>query len=223
MASQRFARFRANPRSRAGLGAALIGASLFVVYEIARGHYVVAAVDGIPSFAVAFLLGRALKVPPGHARSDEIGFLAYLPLAVASGTFFLVPVLFANAGKQPPHTLDSYYTAAVTVLAALLIALMIESRGLLKLDPQLQALRSWWVGSVVVGLIGALVGLTPDLSSPAREAAFQCTWTGFAGAVSAGCLIMAGDWLEQLAARTRYTPGAGENETSDVSSTPKKH
>jgi hypothetical protein len=216
---QRFARFRANPRNRAGLATALIAVSLFLLKEIIREHYVVAAVDAIPCFAVAFLLGRALKVPSNHARSDEIGMLSYLPLLVVSVTFLLVPSLFADAGKQAPHALDSYYTAAAAVLAALLIALMIESRGLLQLDPQLQALRSWWIGSVVVGLIAALVGLTPDLSPVMREAAFQLTWAGFAGAITAGCLVMGRDWLEQLAARTRYTPRPADDEVSREVST----
>jgi hypothetical protein len=72
---------------------------------------------------------------------------------------------------------------------------MIESRSLLHVDPQLQALRSWWIGCAVIGLIAALTGLTPDHSSIAREAAFQTTWAGFAGAITAGTLVMGRDWL----------------------------
>jgi hypothetical protein len=194
--------------------------TLFLASEIGRGHYIIAAADVVPAFIVAFMLGRALKVSPDHARSDEVGMLAYLPLVVASVTFILIPLVFANAGKQTPHALDSYYTAAATVLAALLIALMVESRGLLQLDPQLQALRSWWIASVVVGLIAAFFGLTPDHSSIARETAFQLTWAGFSGAITAGCLVMSRDWLEQLADRTRYTPGTDANEgVSNASST----
>ncbi len=151
---------------------------LLLAFAATHGHYTAVAVDVIPSFVIAFLLGRAVKVEPGDARSDEVGMLAYMPLAAAAITFMLVPVFLANAGKQPPHTFDSFYTAASAVLAALLIALMIESHSLLHVDPQLQALRSWWIGCAVIGLIAALTGLTPDHSSIARETAFQITWQG---------------------------------------------
>ena len=205
---QRFKHFCAKPRNRAGIAWAVPTTVLFLITEIARGRYNAAAVDVFPSFAAAFLLGRAVKVEPGHARSDEVGMLAYAPLAVWSFAFFLVPAFFSNVGKQPPHALDSFYTAASAVLAALLIALMIESRSLLHVDPQLQALRSWWIVCIVVGLIAALTGLTPDLSLIARETAFQVTWAGLAGAITAGSLVMGRDWLAELAEKTRYTPSS---------------
>ena len=217
---QRFKRFCGKPRNRAGLATAVLSMPLLLVFAITHGHYTAVAIDVIPSFIAAFLLGRALKVEPGDARSDEVGMLAYMPLGVAAITFMLVPALLANVGKQPPHTFDSFYTAASAVLAALLIALMIESRSLLHVDPQLQALRSWWIACVVIGVIAALSGLTPDLSRIARETAFQATWAGVAGAITAGTLVMSRDYLAQLAERTRYTPGVDDDRDADFDTLP---
>lgn len=141
--------------------------------------------------------------------------LAYMPLAVASIAFLLVPEFFANVDDQPPHMLDSFYTAAAGVLAALLIALMIESHRLFHVDPQLRALRSWWIASVVMGILAALTGLTPDHTAIARETAFQATWSGLAGAITAGALVMSRDYLAQLAERTSYTPGVDAEKSTE--------
>ncbi len=164
----RFKRFCARPRNRAGIATAvLLAIPLLIVQAVKAEHPAVVAADAIPALFVAFLLGRALKTEPSHARSDEVGMLAYMPLAIASFTFVLIPALYSNVSKQPPHSLDSFYTATSGILAALLIALMIESHRLFHVDPQLQALRSWWIGCVVFGIIAALTGLTPT-TQPSR-------------------------------------------------------
>jgi hypothetical protein len=115
--------------------------------------------------------------------------------------------------------LDSFYTAAAGVLAALLIALMIESHRLFHVDPQLRALRSWWIASVVMGILAALTGLTPDHTAIARETAFQATWSGLAGAITAGALVMSRDYLAQLAERTSYTPGVDAEKSTENANT----
>ncbi|HUB72938.1 MAG TPA: hypothetical protein VL979_02725 [Solirubrobacteraceae bacterium] len=206
---QRFKRSCAKPRNRAGIATAvLLGIPVLLFNAATSKHYAPIAIDAAPALFLAFLLGRSVKVEPGHARSDEIGMLAYMPLAMCSFTFMLVPALYANVGKQPAHALDSFYTAAAGILAALLIALMIESHRLFHVDPQLQALRSWWIACVVVGILAALTGLTPDHHAIARETAYQLAWAGLAGAFAAGVLVMGRDYLTQLAEKTRYTPDA---------------
>jgi hypothetical protein len=222
--AQRFTRFCAKPRNRAGIATAVLLALPLLILQAATGkHYVPIAVDAAPAMILAFLLGRSVKVEPGEARSDEVGMLAYMPLAICSITFMLVPAFFANVGKQSPHALDSFYTAAAGVLAALLIALMIESHRLFHVDPQLQALRSWWIAGVVMGILAALTGLTPDHTAIARETAFQATWAGLAGAITAGALVMSRDYLTQLAERTRYTPGVDAEQPGGSASASPEH
>jgi hypothetical protein len=206
---QRFKKFCSRPRNRAGIATAvLLGIPVLLFNAMTSKHYVPIAIDAVPALLLAFLLGRSAQVEPGQARSDEVGMLAYMPLAIGSLTFILVPALYANVGKEPPHALDSFYTAAAGILAALLIALMIESHRLFHVDPQLQALRSWWIACVVMGVLAALTGLTPEHHAIARETAYQATWAGLAGAITAGALVMGRDYLTQLAEKTRYTPGA---------------
>lgn len=215
-----FKRFCARPRNRAGIATAVLLGVPVLIFQAATGkHYVAVAVDAVPALILAFLLGRSVKVEPGQARSDEVGMLAYMPLAICSITFVLIPAIFTNIGKQPPHSLDSFYTAVAGILAALLIALMIESHRLFPVDPQLQALRSWWIAGVIMGILAAFFGLTPDHTAIARETAFQATWAGFAGAITAGTLVMSRDYLTQLAERTRYTPGVDAGKVMEKAST----
>jgi hypothetical protein len=214
---QGFKRSCAKPRNRAGIATAvLLGIPVLLFNAATSKHYAPIALDAAPALFLAFLLGRSVKVEPGQARSDEVGMLAYMPLAVCAVAFMLVPALYANIGKQPSRALDSFYTAAAGILAALLIALMIESHRLFHVDPQLQALRSWWIACVVVGILAALTGLTPDHHAIARETAYQLTWAGLAGAITAGALVMSRDYLTQLAEKTRYTPGTHDAESLDI-------
>lgn len=222
--AQRFKHFCARPRNRAGIATAvLLALPLLIVQAATRKHYAPVAVDAAPALIFAFLLGRSVKVEPGQARSDEVGVLAYMPVAIYSATFILVPALFANVGKQPPHALDGFYTATAGVLAALLIALMIESHRIFHVDPHLQALRSWWIAGVVMGILAALTGLTPDHTAFARETAFQAAWAGLAGSITAGALVMSRDYLTQLAERTRYTPGVDAGPSGGPASTSPEH
>lgn len=72
----------------------LLGIPILLFNAMTSKHYVPIAIDAIPALLLAFLLGRSVKVEPGQARSDEVGMLAYMPLAICSLTFILVPALY---------------------------------------------------------------------------------------------------------------------------------
>ncbi len=154
----------------------------------------------------AFLIGRSLILPLVGPRSDAVGFLAYLPILASGSAYVIAPTIFAEAGKQPPHSLDTYYNSVATVLGALLIALVLESRSLVSLDPYFRSLRGWWVFFIAAGIMAALFGLTPGHARSTQNGIFDLTWGALAGALTAGALVMARDSLIAIADRTRYEP-----------------
>jgi hypothetical protein len=112
----------------------------------------------------AVLVERTLEAARG-AESDRQGLIAYLPLGCA-GLAYLVAK--TTADHTTSGSLDSFFGAAASLLGLLLVSVVIEARRAAACDRWLRALRGWWVGFIIVGILYTLAGLTPGQSRKAE-------------------------------------------------------
>ena len=138
---------------------------------------------------VGGLVERTLEAVRG-AAPDRRALIAYLPLACASLAYFVAET---TADHATSGSLDSFFGAAASLLGLLLVSVVIEARRTAARDPWLRALRGWWVGFIIVGILYALAGLTPGQSRKAEARNYQTVWAGLTGAVVALTVVM---WKE---------------------------
>jgi len=137
------------------------------------------------------LIERTFEVARG-AVPDRRALIAYLPLGCASLAYFVAKT---TADHATSGSLDSFFGAAASLLGLLLVSVVIEARRTAASDPWLRALRGWWVGFIIVGILYALAGLTPGQSSKAQARNYETVWAGLAGAVVALTVVM---WREPV-------------------------
>jgi hypothetical protein len=138
---------------------------------------------------VGVLVERTFEVARG-AKPDHRALIAYLPLASASLAYLVAKT---TSGRAVSGSLHSFFGAAASLLGLLLVSVVIEARRTAARDPWLRALRGWWVGFIVVGILYALAGLTPGQSPKAEARNYETVWAGLAGAVVALTVVM---WRE---------------------------
>jgi hypothetical protein len=137
----------------------------------------------------AILIERTLEVARG-ATPNSRAAIAYLPLGCAALAYFVAKT---TADHATSGSLDSFFGAAASLLGVLLVSVVIEARRAAGHDRWLRALRGWWVGFIIVGILYALAGLTPGQSRTAEEHNYQTVWAGLTGAVVALTVVM---WKE---------------------------
>ncbi len=133
----------------------------------------------------AALAERTLEAVRG-AAVDRRAFVAYLPLACASLAFFLARETAKHVTRA--GSLDTFFQGAVSLLGLLLVSLVLEARRAAANDQWLRALRGWWVAFVIIGILYALLGLTPGRRLQKTDYAYA--WMGLVGAVVALCVVM---------------------------------
>jgi hypothetical protein len=122
------------------------------------------------------------------APLDRRAFVAYLPLACATVALWL-------AGVTAPHvtrsgSLNEFFATAASLLGLLLVSLIVEARRVTTRDKWLRALRSWWVGFIVLGILYALLGLAPGHSRRSEDSDYEMVWAGMVGALVALTVVM---------------------------------
>lgn len=137
----------------------------------------------------AMLVERTLEAVRG-AAPDRRALIAYLPLACASLAYFVAET---TADHATSGSLDPFFGAAASLLGLLLVSVVIEARRTAAHDRWLRALRGWWVGFIIVGILYALAGLTPGQSRKTEARNYQTVWAGLTGAVVALTVVM---WKE---------------------------
>ncbi len=138
-------------------------------------------------FVGAALFGLTLEAIRG-APVDRRAILAYVPMACASLAFFLARETAASVIRS--GSLDNFFGTAASLLGLLLVSLVVEARRVATHDQWLRALRGWWVAFIVIGILYALVGLTPGQSQTAQMAHYAWVWAGLVGAVVALTVVM---------------------------------
>jgi hypothetical protein len=139
------------------------------------------------SFATSTMLERTLKAAKG-APADRRALIAYLPLGSASLALFFA---YASADRVlRAGSLNTFYDAAAALLGLLLVSVVIEARRLAAHDQWLRVLRGWWVLFIVVGILGALWGLTPGQPMSSQANDYAWVWAGLAGAIAALVVVM---------------------------------
>ncbi len=138
-------------------------------------------------FAMAALLERTFEAVRGAPLDGRV-FIAYLPLACASLAFFLAKVTAASVTRS--GSLEGFFQAANGLLGLLLVSLVVEARRAATHDRWLRALRGWWVGFVIIGMLYSLLGLLPDSSRQSQKEAYAIAWMGLVGAVVALAVVM---------------------------------
>jgi hypothetical protein len=146
------------------------------------------------SFVGAALVALTLVAIRG-APVDRRAILAYLPLASAALTFYLAKLTASHVTKA--GSLDPFFEAATSLLGLLLVSLVVEARRVAGHDQWLRALRGWWVAFIIVGILYALLGLTPGRRSQQSE--YGIVWAGLVGAVVALTVVMWRDPAKQPA------------------------
>jgi hypothetical protein len=139
------------------------------------------------SFATSTMLEHTRKAAKG-ASADRHALIAYLPLGSASLALF-----FASASADRvlrAGSLDTFYDAAASLLGLLLVSVVIEARRLAVHDQWLRVVRGWWVLFIVVGIFGALWGLTPGQPMSSQANYYAWVWAGLAGAIAALLVVM---------------------------------
>jgi hypothetical protein len=136
-------------------------------------------------FVAVALCERTLEAIRG-ATWDRRAFIAYLPLPCASLAFFLARETANHVTRS--GSLDTFFEAAVSILGLLLVSLVVEARRVAAYDQWLRALRGWWVAFVIIGMLFALLGLTPGRRSQKSDYAY--VWAGLVGAVVALTVVM---------------------------------
>ena len=148
-------------------------------------------VAAVIAFPVGVLMERTLAT--AHAPADRRALIAYLPIGAAGIADFLskgtTAQVLLNHGS-----LTGFYDAAASLLGLLLVSVMLEARRQAAHDAWLRVLRGWWVLFIVIGILYALVGLTPDQSAKMQEASYTLVWAGLAGAVTAFVVVA---WMDQ--------------------------
>jgi hypothetical protein len=135
------------------------------------------------------LVERTFEVVRGAALGHR-ALIAVLPLGGASLAY---SVAKTTADHATSGSLDSFFVAAASLLGLLLVSVVIEARRTAASDPWLRALRGWWVGFIIVGILYALAGLTPGQSPKVQARNYETVWAGLAGAVVALTVVM---WRE---------------------------
>lgn len=136
-------------------------------------------------FVLAALIELTLEAIRG-ATWDRRAFIAYLPLPCASLAFFLARETANHVTRS--GSLDTFFEGAVSLLGLLLVSLVVEARRVAPYDQWLRALRGWWVAFVIIGMLYALLGLTPGRKSQKNDYAF--VWAGLVGATAALAVVM---------------------------------
>jgi succinate dehydrogenase/fumarate reductase cytochrome b subunit len=136
-------------------------------------------------------------------KVDRRALIAFLPAICASGAFLIVHVLAKHLPRS--GSLEGFYETAAALLGLLLISIMIEARALAQNDPWIRAARGMWVTFIVIGIVYALVGLTPGQSPTSQQQAYALVWFSIVFAVTALLIVL---WrksppLPQAAAQQR--------------------
>lgn len=138
-------------------------------------------------FAIAVSVERTLETLRGAPLNGR-AFLAYSPLVCAATALLLAEVTAPHVTRS--GSLSTFFGVAASLLGALLVSLVIETRRATKRDQWVRALRGWWVGFVVLGILYALLGLAPGHSRKSEEFYYAMVWAGLVGAVAALSVVM---------------------------------
>jgi hypothetical protein len=125
------------------------------------------------------------------ACPDRKSLIAHLPL----GTWLvggLVAQVYAKHAVRS-GSLDNFYDAAAPLLGLLLISITLEARQLASHDPWLRAFRSWWTFLIILGILFALMGLTPGIAWKTEETQFATVWAAVATAITALWIVTTKD------------------------------
>jgi hypothetical protein len=135
----------------------------------------------------AALVERTIETGHG-APLDRRAFIAYLPLACASSTFFLARETAAAVARS--GSLSNFFEAVVSLLGLLLVSVVIDARRVAAYDKWLRALRGWWVAFIITGILYSLLGLLPGRSLSSEKQNYAIAWTGLVGALVALSVVM---------------------------------
>lgn len=138
-------------------------------------------------FAIAALIERTLEALRG-APVDGRAFVAYLPLVCAAAAWWLAEITAPHVTRS--GSLSMFFAVAASLLGALLVSLVVEARRATKRDQWVRALRGWWVGFIVLGILYALLGLAPGHSRKSEGFYYEMVWAGLVGAVAALTIVM---------------------------------
>jgi hypothetical protein len=122
------------------------------------------------------------------APLDRRAFIAYLPMASATLALFLAQATADHVTRSGP--LSTFFGTAVSLLGLLLVSLVVETRRVTTKDQWLHALRGWWVGFIILGILYALLGLAPGHSRKSEQSDYAMVWAGLVGAVAALSVVM---------------------------------
>ncbi|MGD1056480.1 MAG: hypothetical protein ABR992_03615 [Solirubrobacteraceae bacterium] len=190
------------PRQRTlivGLLAAVIAGSS-AVHDGALTLIVRSALWG----TAAMLIELTFEVVRGETL-DRRALIAYLPVGCATVALFLAKIFAADVTRS--GSLSTFFTTAASLLGLLLVSLIVEARRVTTRDRWLRALRGWWVGFIILGILYALLGLAPGHSRKSEEGDYEMVWLGMVGAIAALSVVM---WRDP----TRHPDSSGEQPTS---------
>jgi hypothetical protein len=130
-------------------------------------------VGGIAQPIVRVLIGRSINTRM---------LSAYLPVVCATFALWLAEAGAAHVARA--GSLDLFFAGSATLLGVLLIPVAMEMRGEAICDPWLHAFQRLWFFMIAIGILFALVGLTPDQSQRNQRKEYPLVWFGLVGALS---------------------------------------
>jgi hypothetical protein len=166
-----------------------VGAAVTAAFELVAGRLyalLTALVAGVLfmlfGLAIGALVQNAFKAVRGN-HLERRALIAYAPAGLAVVAYLLAKSDAANVVRS--GSLNDFYGAAAPLLGVLLISIVLETRQLAPHDPWLRAFRAFWFLFIVIGIVYALLGLTPDQSTASLDTDFEAVWAGLVGAITA--------------------------------------
>ncbi len=200
-----------------------VGALITLVQTGRSGFNLPHALAAAPSgFIIGFLIDWTFALA-GWSKISRRTFIAYMPLAAA-----LLTGLFAHIYTRrivETGSLNDFYGIAAPLLGLLLISSVLEARQLASHDPWLRAFRGWWTFLICIGILFALMAVTPDHGHKLAEEQFVVVWGALGAALTAmvvvglkppdsahpkGRVTLTGSYLHTIPDSSKTTTRTGE-------------
>jgi hypothetical protein len=175
--------WRPAPRQLVWMAAA--GAAMIAAAVNPRGGIVDLVIRALLWFMGTAVVGLTLRAIYG-APVDRKALLAFLPLPFTCLALFLANETAKHVTRS--GSLNIFFEGALSLLGLLLVSLVVEARRVAAHDPWLRALRGWWVAFIIIGILYALLGLTPGRKAQKND--YPLVWMGLVGAIVALTVVM---------------------------------
>jgi len=164
-----------------------IGALITLLLTGSSGFNLSHALVAAPSaFISGFLIDWTFALA-GWSKINRRTFIAYTPLGAALLTGLVAHVYtrrIVGAGS-----LNDFYGIAAPLLGLLLISSVLEARRLASHDPWLRAFRGWWTLLICIGILFALMAVTPGHGHKLAEEQFVVVWGALGAALTAMVVV----------------------------------